>query len=227
MNKAKMKLTFRTIRVVGKIVLAVNLTIISAQATSLYTVAEFPVSSFTENTFGFSSTGPAQTFTALLGGELQDISVALAQNGSILPSHVIVELRGTTAGTPSSFILASASINGNLLAGVDPGSPVMLSADFSSYHIHLGSGTVYAFSLRTDDGHSAYACGSDFYIVHNYLGGMLFNPSGTTWSPQSLYDINFKVTAVPEPAAPALIVMGSLAILFRSQRKATVLLFTA
>jgi hypothetical protein len=57
-----------------------------------FTVAGFPVSSFTGGIAGFTSTidtyRPAQTFTALGSGALAGISVALAQNGPTLPASV-------------------------------------------------------------------------------------------------------------------------------------------
>ena len=86
--------------------------------------------------------------------------MALAQNGPTLPANVIVEFRQTLAGVPTSTVLASALINGNLLAGVQPGAPVMLTADFSGDGIRLVAGAVYAFSLRIGGQGVADACGS-------------------------------------------------------------------
>lgn len=214
MKTTKERITNRSIRTVAAIALAVAMAITSIQAG---VVADFPISSFTGGISGFGSGSyrPAQTFVALGSGELDTISVALAQNGSVLPNHVVVEFRSTAAGTPSSSILASSTINGSLFAGVQPGSPVMLTASFSSYHIGLTSGSTYAFSLRTDDSGYAFACGSGAYIVYNYPGGSLFDSSssGTTWTAQPLYDMNFQVTSVPEPSALVLIGLGALAAL--------------
>jgi hypothetical protein len=201
-------------------VLAASLTTITAQELPLYTVAEFPVSSLTGGIagFGLGSFSPAQTFTVMGSGELQDISLALAQDGPALPNHVVIEFRNTVDGAPSSFVVASATISGSLLMGVEPGSPVMLTADFSSYHISLSSGSAYAFSLRTDNAGFAFACGSGAYFGHNYAGGSMFvtYDSGTTWQAKSSYDINFQITAIPEPSTPALIGMGVTVVLFGS-----------
>jgi hypothetical protein len=216
MKNVDFRKTCNVKRVVGVIALTVGIT--TDQAFSGYTVADFPVSPFTGGIAGFGSGSymPAQTFTALGSGELQGISLALAQNGPVLPNHIVVEFRNTVSDIPSPSILASATIDGNLLAGVQPGSPVMLTADFSSYHINLSSSSTYAFSLRTDDAGFAEACGSGAYVVYNYAGGSLFDSfnSGTSWNPQSLYDINFQITVVPEPSAFGLVGLGVLVTCF-------------
>jgi hypothetical protein len=118
-------------------------------------------------------------------------------------------------GVPSSTVLASATINGSVLANVEPASPVWLSADFSSFQINLVSGSVYAFSLQTDTG-DASGCGSGNNYFVNYAGGSLFSSydSGATWSADSLYNLNFEVTASPEPSTQALVEIGALAIFF-------------
>ena len=205
---------FRVVRFMAVVTLTATL-ITATRAQSNYTVADFPISSYSGGIAGFDSGSfrPAQTFTALEGGVLQSISVALAQDGSTPPNHVVVEFRSTEDDMPSSTILASATIDGNLLAGVEPGSPVMLSADFSPYTIDLVSGSVYAFSLRIDEGY-AFGCGHGNNYRDYYSGGSLFVSfdSGTTWSEDLPYNLNFQVTAVPEPSALALIGSVMLAI---------------
>jgi hypothetical protein len=193
-----------------------------AQGITPYIVADYPISPYTGGIAGFDSGSfsPAQTFTALGSGELQDITIALAEDGPTPPNDVVVEFRSTVNGVPSSTVLASATINGSLLAGIEPGSPVMLSADFSSYQINVVSNSVYAFSLRTDTGF-AFGCGSGNNYLYNYTDGSLFTSydSGTTWSAQSLYSLNFEVTASPEPSTIALVGIGALANFFLARSR--------
>jgi PEP-CTERM motif len=214
------------VKVIFGVALAVAQLGTTAQAITIYSVADYPISPYTGGIAGFGSGpfNPAQTFTALGSGELQDITIALAADGPIttVPNNVVVEFRSTVNGTPSSTVLASADINGSLLANIEPGSPVMLSADFSTYQINLVSGSVYAFSLQTDTGY-AFGCGSGNNYLYNYTGGSLFASydSGTTWSAQSLYSMNFEVTASPEPSTIALVGIGALAncLLARSRQR--------
>jgi hypothetical protein len=213
----------KQIRCSMSIAVAIALAFALANATARgEVVADFPISSFTGGIafFGSGSFRPAQTFTALDSGELQTISVALAQNGPVLPSHVVVEFRSTFSDIPSSSILATSTVDGSLLAG----SPVMLSADFSAFHISLSAGSIYAFSLRTDDAGAASACGSGAYIAYPYNGGAEFASfdSGITWSAQSLYDLNFQVTSVPEPTTLLLFGLGGVIAARKRQNRLTV-----
>ncbi|HEX5220105.1 MAG TPA: PEP-CTERM sorting domain-containing protein [Verrucomicrobiae bacterium] len=188
------------------LMLALSVSIVRADI-----VADFPfrpdtgggIAGFTQGPFQ-----PAQTFYSLGSGQLQSVSIALAQNGPQLPNHIFVDFRLTQAGIPSS-ILGTATIDGGLVAGVQPGAPVMLAADFTSLNIQITAGETYAFSLRTD-GNAAFASGSGAYIAYPYPGGSLFSSHdfGTTWSAEPLYDLNFQVTAVPEPSALALLLAG-------------------
>ena len=216
------KRPFRTssIHIALAIVAIVALPITAVRGVPI-TVAAFPVSSFTGGIAFFTSTidtyRPAQTFTALGSGTLAGISVALSQNGPTLPANVIVEFRQTLAGVPASTVLASAMINGSLLAGVQPGSPVMLTADFSGDGIYLTAGSTYAFSLRIGGPGAAGACGSGAYIAYPYNGGSLFDSSdsGATWRAQPLYDLNFQVTAsVPEVSSTLALLCPTVLMLF-------------
>jgi hypothetical protein len=180
-------------------------------------VADFPVSPFTGGIVFFDSGPftPAQTFTPLHGGELLTIYVALAHNGPILPNQVIIDFRETVAGLPSSSVLASASVDGSLLWGVEPSAPLLLGADFTGSGIDLIAGSVYAFSLRIDGPGAAAGAGSG-----GYDGGSVFTSPdlGATWTPQPLYDMNFQVTIVPEPATVGFLALGALAMWLRGCR---------
>jgi hypothetical protein len=220
MKKTKKQFKKCFFRVSLAVLAAFTFAITTVQAIPI-TVAGFPISSFTGGIAGFTSSidsfRPAQTFTALNSGDLAGISVALAQNGPTLPANVIVEFRQTLAGVPTSTVLASAMINGSLLSGVQPGSPVMLTADFSADNIWLKAGSIYSFSLRIGGQGAADACGSGAYIAYPYSGGSLFasSDSGATWGAQSLYDMNFKVTAtVPDESCTMTLLLLSMLALF-------------
>jgi len=148
---------------------------------------------------------PAQTFFSLASGELQFVSIALALNGAHPPNQMVVDFRETRNGNPST-VVATALIDGSHLEGVPPSKPVMLTADFSDWHISLVTGNSYAFSLRTD-ANGAFACGSGVYPSSPYPGGSLFNSFdfGATWTVQPFYDLSFQVTTVPEPAVITLL----------------------
>lgn len=187
------------IRLVGLVASALILCTTGSNATDIYTTAENPTS-----TGGISDVAAvdqaAQTFTALEGGELATISVALWKNGPVLPAEVLVDFRLTSGGLPGP-IVATASIPSNAIG--TPAYPYNETADFSSYHISLSAGSVYAFSLRApngDPGH-AYAGGSgDIYPG----GGSYYSlDSGNSWLEQTGYDLTFAVTAVPEPSIAA------------------------
>jgi hypothetical protein len=71
------------VRVILGVSFAATQVATTAQANTIYTVADYPISRYTGGVafFGSGPFSPAQTFTALGSGELQDITIALAADG--------------------------------------------------------------------------------------------------------------------------------------------------
>jgi hypothetical protein len=148
---------------------------------------------------------PAQTFTTTGGGVVDDVTVSLTANGP-LPSYVLVEIRTVSGGLPTSTVLGSASILSPALIG----SPQDFTADFSSSGVTLSPFTSYALAFQTDGG--AWVCGE---FNGTYSGGMTAQSfdTGSTFSPTFFsHDLQFTVTAVPEPASAALLAAACCAL---------------
>jgi hypothetical protein len=197
------------IRIAGLVVSAIILTLTAGNATEIYTVAQNPVLLGGIQDVAAVNQA-AQTFTVLKGGELATISLHLGRNGPVLPSQVLVDIRLTSGGLPGS-ILATASIPANSIGTTQYYN---LTADFSTYHISLSEGSLYAFSLRApegDPGH-AYAAGSgDRYPD----GGSYYSlDAGNSWLQQTGYDLTFTITAVPEPSVAMLAGFAGVILLF-------------
>jgi PEP-CTERM motif-containing protein len=161
---------------------------------------------------GGSSFQAGQTFAPTESGQLADVAILLSENGG-QPTSVFVDLRPTQSGVPTSTILGTATIPGNLLSS----TPTLLSADFTSLDIPLSVGTEYAFTLTTSANGGAYVDGGD---QNGYAAGGAFtsDDSGGTWSSSGLgsFDVGFQVTAVvPEPTSMALVIVGGAGLIFR------------
>ncbi len=157
---------------------------------------------------------PAQVFTATVAGNLSKISVGVWSTSA---TELLVELRSTSGGLPTSTVLATQSIN----PGIAFADQTLHTADFSTSGISLVANTQYAISLRTVNNAVNVAWSGDF--TNPYAGGdfAVSSNNGTSWLQQSLPEAVFRVTvtAVPEPASCCLVCMGIGLIVMKRNRR--------
>ena len=153
---------------------------------------------------------PAQTFTATVGGLLDDISVGIWSGAA---NNVNVELRSTSGGLPTSTVLASSIITGSPYT-----SGVLHTADFSSSGVTLAASTMYAISLRTVNGPPNNVGWSGDFPGSG--GGFATSTNnGTSWTLDDERIGVFQVTVVPEPSAFTLAGLAAAAFgFFRRKR---------
>ncbi|MEM9081896.1 MAG: choice-of-anchor R domain-containing protein [Verrucomicrobiota bacterium] len=158
----------------------------------------------------------AQTFTPLVAGILDGISVSLSESGTPLPSSVTVALYDTNLGQPSNE-LATATI----LAPALTSTPTLFTADFSSQNINLNTSDLYAIVLSPSPS-GPYSWRGD--NPGSYDGGNYFfsNNSGINWNDSFMdEDRGFRVTVIPEPTSALLLLLSTLGIAIRQRSQTT------
>ncbi len=166
-----------------------------------------------------------QTLTVGITGNLA--SVALPLTNLRVASVVTMAIYRTSGGLPTSAPLGTASVEALSLPD-DPYIPFSKTPlavfDYSSQVIPVVAGEQVAM-LLTAPAPTFIDCGAAFYGNKGYIGGNLFSDIGS--GPMSLfpYSMFFQTymepTAVPEPAAPALLgasLLGFLLLHWASSR---------
>lgn len=154
---------------------------------------------------GLTSTqSPAQTFTAGISGVLDQVDLLLLKVGSTPPASVTVEIRDTSAGSPSTAVLATASLPISAVGTTEAFVPVT----FAYSPALVAAGTQYAIvayapgTFGDTVGWSAQGTGNP------YSSGALFTsadplPPGGNWMEQAGSDLAFKTYVGPAPASAA------------------------
>jgi hypothetical protein len=148
--------------------------------------------------YGISGANPpasnAQTFTAGLSGELDQVELVLFESGATLP--LIVEIRTVTPGGEPATVIASASVPASSLPPCCTGAfvPITFSAPAT-----VVAGTKYAIVAYTLEPFGGYVWGGTFADV--YAGGSrwvsLTSPP-TVWQAVEANDMAFKTYVITQ-----------------------------
>ncbi|HEX7133540.1 MAG TPA: Ig-like domain-containing protein [Iamia sp.] len=140
----------------------------------------------------------AQTFTAGITGELDEVTLRLWQDSEPLPLEV--EIRTLSAGVPTTTVLGSGSVDWTEVDVWDgsyqethptPSLDVELDVPAS-----VTAGTEYALVLRSEATNGTWLPG---LVEPTYPGTLLLNTEGSTWWPMNDYDMWFRTWVVPAP----------------------------
>ena len=147
-----------------------------------------------------SSNSKAQTFTAGLTGQLDQVDLALS--GLSLTTPLTVEIRDGSATAPGATVLASASVPASAVTG----SASFVPATFTS-PASVTAGTQYAIVAHNDSvGYFWHAGGpvtDSPYVGGKFYGSPVGPPAMGTWTegnPQA--DFGFKTYVVPPTPQP-------------------------
>lgn len=150
-----------------------------------------------------------QTFTATSSGMLSTVDFAAQRWASPLPASVDVEFFDLTSGASGSFQFLSESTVGTQ-AMTDLFATTWLTADFSTSEIAIMEGHQYAFLISYDHSNGQLL---PLNCAAGYSDGALVIFDGANYNiAYAADDLQFRVTAIPEPATSALAV-GVIAIL--------------
>ena len=188
---------------------------ISAEAaivTAEHVPADYSSGGLSVSGFNNGSFRPGQTFTALLGGLLGEVSVALWSSGA---NNVVVEVRDTSGGLPASLLASGLITSG-------PYNGLFQTVDLSSSGITLNGGGLYAITLRTVNA-SPNAGWQGSFAPELYTGGeyVFSSNSGATYSVQAGYSHSFRVTVepVPEPSTFGVLGIAGMALVVVRRRR--------
>jgi hypothetical protein len=138
----------------------------------------------------------AQTFTVGVTGTLTSVDVQIAK-GSTTGSDLVVDVRTTTGGVPSSDagILATMSVPASAVSTSPTFS--LFSVDFTAFNLGVNTGDVLAVVLSS--------AATDNYLwratsANGYSGGGAFNFSLGSWNTSSSFgDLMFQTWVEPTP----------------------------
>jgi len=149
-----------------------------------------------------STHSKAQTFTAGLTGQLDQVDLALS--GLSLTTPLAVQIRDGSATTPGDTVLASASVPTSAVTGSESFVPIPFTSPAS-----VTAGTQYSIVALTNDSSSWFwHSGQGATPDSAYLGGSLYGstdgpPAMGTWTGGSPADFEFKTyVAPPRPPPP-------------------------
>jgi len=145
-----------------------------------------------------STNSKAQTFTAGLTGQLDQVDLALS--GLSLTTPLTVQIRDGSATAPGATVLGSASVPTSAVTG----SASFVPATFTS-PASVTAGTQYSIVALTSDSSSWFWHAGGPVTDSPYVGGRLYGssdgpPAMGTWTegnPQA--DFAFKTYVVPSP----------------------------
>ncbi len=157
----------------------------------------------------------AETFTALVGGRLDSISVGFVGPQSSLPPSYVITFRDAVGGQPETFALATANASTAPLSGSGVAD---ITASFSSLSLNLVAGQQYAFTIGLPGTGTSL---QPFFVAltgSGYNGGDFFQMSGgSPYLLSTTEDIVFTVRVVPEPSVGVLALLGCILFCARSK----------
>ena len=170
--------------------------LLGAQASaSAGTLDQQQISTTQDSVLNTSQSG-AQTFTAGISGGLDQVDLALRKIGA--PPNVTVEIRGTSAGTPGTAVIASAQLAGSAIGTTEAFVPVTFTAPAP-----VTAGTQYAI-VAYSPGSGGDQVGWFLSSTNPYAAGARFTsteslPPGGAWTGTAT-DFAFKTyVAPPQP----------------------------
>ena len=147
-----------------------------------------------------STHSKAQTFTAGLTGQLDQVDLALS--GLSLTTPLTVEIRDGSATGPGTTVLATASVP----TSAAPSSESFVPVAFT-YPASVTAGTQYAIVAYNDSVGWFWYSGQGATPDSAYEGGRLYGstdgpPAMGTWTGGSPADFEFKTYVAPPPPPP-------------------------
>jgi hypothetical protein len=144
-----------------------------------------------------STHSKAQTFTAGLTGQLDQVDLALSLTSVSTP--LTVQIRDGSATAPGSTVLASASVPTSAALSVESFVPVTFTSPAS-----VTAGTQYSIVAMNDSVGWFWYSGQGATPDSAYLGGRLYGstdgpPAMGTWTGGSPADFEFKTYVAPPP----------------------------
>jgi hypothetical protein len=147
---------------------------------------------------GLSVTKYAQTFTAGLTGQLDQVDLALSGMSPTTP--LTVQIRDGSATAPGSTVLAGASVPTSAVTSSESFVPITFASPAS-----VTAGTQYSIVALSDVPGSWFWYSGQVAVVSAYPGGKLYSsPDGIDWfEGNTTADFEFKTyVAPPPPPAP-------------------------
>ena len=173
--------------------------------------------------------GNAQTFTVGIAGELTGIAFGAFDKGEV-GGTLIVEIRTTAAGAPTTTVLASLSLNPSQIGDFPASAPQVGAADLtvvdlSGFDIQVSVGDVLALVLSMGLPHSNPFYGISAFLTNVYAGGALYGHGGLGFESFGGEDLPLQTfvepLAIPEPASLALVLaaIGGVGLTARQRPK--------
>jgi len=148
-----------------------------------------------------SNNSKAQTFTAGLTGQLDQVDLALS--GLSLTNPLAVQIRDGSATAPGDTVLASASVPTSAVTGSESFVPITFTSPAS-----VTVGTQYSIVALTNDSSSWFWYAGQAAPDSAYVGGKLYGspngpPGSGPWSEGNTQaDFEFKTYVAPPPPPP-------------------------
>ena len=149
-----------------------------------------------------STNSKAQTFTAGLTGQLDQVDLALSGLGVTTP--LTVQIRDGSATAPGDTVLASASVPTSAVTGSASFVPITFASPAS-----VTAGTQYSIVALTNDSSSWFwYAGGPVHPISPYVGGRLYGSrtAPRRWAPGPRAtlsaDFEFKTYVAPPPPPP-------------------------
>jgi hypothetical protein len=148
-----------------------------------------------------STHSKAQTFTAGLTGQLDQVDLALS--GLSLTNPLAVQIRDGSATAPGDTVLASASVPTSAVTGSESFVPITFTSPAS-----VTVGTQYSIVALTNDSSSWFWYAGQAAPDSAYVGGKLYGspngpPGSGPWSEGNTQaDFEFKTYVAPPPPPP-------------------------
>jgi hypothetical protein len=148
-----------------------------------------------------STHSKAQTFTAGLTGQLDQVDLALS--GLSLTTPLTVQIRDGSATAPGATVLASASVPTSAVMGSESFVPVTFTSPAP-----VTAGTQYSIVALTSDSsnwfwYTGQAAPDSAYVGGKFYGSPTGPPASGPWSEGNpLADFEFKNYVAPPPPPP-------------------------
>jgi hypothetical protein len=189
-------------RVVASVAIAGGLVLVSPAGALAGTLDQSQTNTAGELNFGGTGNPPqrAQTFTAGITGQLDQVDVYVVRNCAAITFGITVEIRALQAGVPADTVLASANVPA---ASIATTGVTAIPVTFSN-PATVTLGTQYAIVLAAPGAPDCdFSQGPYQWAValdNVYLAGSaLERESGSNWQGAGNYDHAFKTYVLTEP----------------------------